>query len=81
MVLFIGLPALAIAVGALIWILGYVLLFASLGVWFPRQVYIVLVPFALLIGIGPQRPQSRARGTDCTQLQKKASRSIDMLSS
>ena len=40
------LPALLI-----LWILGYVLLFAPLGVWFPRQVYIVLVPFALLVGV------------------------------
>jgi hypothetical protein len=33
------------------WTLVFVALFAPLGVWFPRQVYPVLVPFSLLVGV------------------------------
>jgi len=35
----------------LLWIAGYAVVFAPLGVWFPRQVYIVVAPFALLAGV------------------------------
>jgi hypothetical protein len=35
----------------LLWLVGYAVVFAPLGVWFPRQVYIVVAPFALLAGV------------------------------
>lgn len=35
----------------LAWVLGLVVLYSTLGVWFPRQVYLVLAPFALLVAV------------------------------
>ena len=35
----------------LLWLAGYTLLFAPMGVWFPRQVYTAVVPLSLLVGL------------------------------
>jgi hypothetical protein len=35
----------------LTWVLGLVVLYSLLGVWFPRQVYVALAPFVLLVAV------------------------------
>ena len=35
----------------LAWVLGLIVLYSLLGVWFPRQVYVALAPFALLVAV------------------------------
>jgi len=36
--------------GLLLWLLGYGALYSLLGVWFPRQAYLALLPLSLLVG-------------------------------
>ncbi|GAG41383.1 unnamed protein product, partial [marine sediment metagenome] len=47
----------------LLWLVGYTLLLAPFGVWFPRQVHTAVVPLSLLVGLllaeTVQRPQPR----------------------
>ena len=35
----------------LAWVLGLVVLYSLMGVWFPRQVYVALAPFVLLVAV------------------------------
>ena len=45
----------------LAWLAGYTLMFAPLGVWFPRQMYPLAVPFALLVAVVlAERPRPSA---------------------
>ena len=34
-----------------VWTLSYMLLYGALGVWFPRQSYLLLIPLCLLLGL------------------------------
>ena len=34
-----------------LWLVGATILLASQQIWFPRQLYILLLPFALLVGM------------------------------
>jgi hypothetical protein len=45
-----------------LWLAGATLLFAPLGVWFPRQMYPLLAPFALLVAIVAADAFVRNRG-------------------
>jgi len=45
----------------LAWLAGYTLMFAPLGVWFPRQMYPLAAPFALLVAVVlAERPRPSA---------------------
>lgn len=46
------------------WLVGYTLLFAPLGVWFPRQMYPLVAPLALLVGITAAASVVRLRAGD-----------------
>jgi hypothetical protein len=52
----------AVVAALLVWLVGFAALFAPMAVWFPRQVYVALAPFALLVAVTFAATVERHRG-------------------